>query len=134
MILALAGQFKQSFCEILGVQLSIFFLAKDIDECSTGESDCDVNALCSNTIGLYVCRCARGYDGDGKTCLGTCVHCTCYRRYCESRKLCARNKNARGSRSSFRAHEFYAGHSALPTCSNNSNVAALKKRYNRPQR
>ena len=112
----------------------IFLLATDIDECSTGESDCHVNALCSNTIGLYVCRCQRGYEGDGKTCIGTCGYCTCYKRYWERRRLCARKKNARGSHSNSRAHEFHAGHIARPTRYNNSNVAALKKRYNRPQR
>ena len=45
------------------------FLA-DVDECSTGEADCHTNALCSNTVGLYVCRCIRGYEGDGKFCTG----------------------------------------------------------------
>ena len=42
----------------------------DIDECTTGQNNCHVNALCSNTVGLYVCRCVRGYVGDGKICTG----------------------------------------------------------------
>ena len=43
----------------------------DIDECvEPGASNCDQNALCTNTEGLYVCRCLNGYDGDGKTCKG----------------------------------------------------------------
>ena len=47
-----------------------FLHATDVDECTTGEANCHVNALCSNTVGLYVCRCIRGYEGDGKTCAG----------------------------------------------------------------
>ena len=43
----------------------------DIDECvEPGASNCDQNALCTNTEGSYVCRCLNGYDGDGKTCKG----------------------------------------------------------------
>ena len=42
----------------------------DIDECSTNSHSCDVNAVCSNTVGLYVCACKEGYSGDGNTCTG----------------------------------------------------------------
>ena len=43
----------------------------DIDECvEPGASNCDQNALCTNTEGSYACRCLNGYDGDGKTCQG----------------------------------------------------------------
>ena len=50
--------------------MSSFLHETDVDECTTGEANCHVNALCSNTVGLYVCRCIRGYEGDGKTCTG----------------------------------------------------------------
>ena len=40
---------------------------------------------------------------------------------------------ARGIRTSSRGHEFHAGHISRPTRSKNSNVAALKKRYNSPE-
>ncbi|CAH3023193.1 unnamed protein product, partial [Porites evermanni] len=42
----------------------------DIDECSINSHSCDVNAVCSNTVGLYVCACKAGYSGDGNTCTG----------------------------------------------------------------
>ena len=42
----------------------------DVDECEDGENRCNVNALCSNTLGSYVCRCIRGFEGDGVTCVG----------------------------------------------------------------
>lgn len=43
----------------------------DRDECDNDDfSDCDPNALCTNTDGSYVCRCLKGYMGDGKNCTG----------------------------------------------------------------
>ena len=43
----------------------------DIDECSRPELNlCDSNALCTNVEGSFVCRCLRGFKGDGLTCTG----------------------------------------------------------------
>ena len=43
----------------------------DVDECSSNATnDCDLNAICTNTEGSYVCRCIRGYEGDGRNCTG----------------------------------------------------------------
>lgn len=43
----------------------------DVDECSLpGGSGCDPNALCTNTEGSYICRCLRGFEGDGRNCTG----------------------------------------------------------------
>ena len=43
----------------------------DIDECKTYPSKCQVNAICNNTNGSYVCKCKPGYTGDGRNCAGT---------------------------------------------------------------
>lgn len=46
-----------------------FFL--DVDECvSFVFNDCNVNVLCINSEGLYICCCCRGYGGDGRNCIG----------------------------------------------------------------
>lgn len=52
------------------IHFTCSFIFSDIDECENGENPCHVNALCSNTVGSYVCRCTRGFDGDGTTCVG----------------------------------------------------------------
>ena len=43
----------------------------DIDECITGNHDCDVNANCTNTVGSHNCSGKEGYAGDGRSCSGT---------------------------------------------------------------
>ena len=45
-------------------------LSKDKDECTNGESKCDANANCTNTVGSYSCKCNGGYEGDGFSCKG----------------------------------------------------------------
>ena len=41
----------------------------DVDECtSSGANQCHINAMCTNTEGSYVCRCKKGFTGDGFTC------------------------------------------------------------------
>ena len=42
----------------------------DIDECSNGSHDCDVNANCTNTNGSHSCTCREGYTGKGESCQG----------------------------------------------------------------
>ena len=43
----------------------------DINECLDASLyDCDVNAVCVNTIGNYTCQCVEGYTGDGAVCDG----------------------------------------------------------------
>ena len=45
-------------------------LIPDVDECELDLDNCDVNAMCSNTIGSYTCACNEGYTGEGSN--GTC--------------------------------------------------------------
>ena len=43
----------------------------DIDECASADANkCDANAMCTNTEGSYVCRCVKGFQGDGYMCVG----------------------------------------------------------------
>ena len=51
--------------------MSSFVHLPDVDECgNVEENECHLNAMCTNTEGLYVCRCKKGYVGDGKNCTG----------------------------------------------------------------
>ena len=53
----------------------IHFLPLDVDECATKDTnECDSNAGCSNTEGSYVCRCLKGFQGDGRNCTGMYWH------------------------------------------------------------
>jgi len=42
----------------------------DINECSTNNGGCSINAKCTNTIGSFGCECNSGYSGDGFNCDG----------------------------------------------------------------
>ena len=47
----------------------------DVDECSSSETNvCDPNALCTNMEGSYVCRCKKGFTGNGSSCTGMYIH------------------------------------------------------------
>ena len=54
---------------VLNYSVSDFVIA-DINECETGKHNCDANAICSNTIGSFVCTCKPGYSGNGVKCTG----------------------------------------------------------------
>ena len=45
-----------------------FLFPLDVDECSTGNNSCHVNASCTNTDGGYECDCISGFSGDGFNC------------------------------------------------------------------
>ena len=47
------------------------FCLADVDECVEGLDDCDVNALCTDTVGSFTCDCLDGFVGNGITCAGT---------------------------------------------------------------
>ena len=44
------------------------FIYADIDECTRGTHQCDMNATCTDNIGSYDCSCNTGYLGDGFIC------------------------------------------------------------------
>ena len=44
----------------------------DIDECLS--SPCHTNATCNNTIGSFICKCEKGFTGDGTNCQGNMHH------------------------------------------------------------
>ena len=53
---------------------SFLFVKLDIDECASSDTnECDLNALCTNIEGSYVCRCLNGFTGDGRNCSGECM-------------------------------------------------------------
>ena len=52
------------------IDVDIVLLSIDINECSASPATCDVNAICQNTKGSYLCSCKPGFTGDGKTCKG----------------------------------------------------------------
>ena len=71
--LSICGSIFMQFLVLL--QLYFFTLLSDIDECSTGQHNCDVpdRATCDNTRGSFLCHCRHGFCGeDGRVCKGTC--------------------------------------------------------------
>uniref|UniRef100_UPI00359018BB fibrillin-1-like n=1 Tax=Myxine glutinosa TaxID=7769 RepID=UPI00359018BB len=61
------GSFKCS-CQ-KGFTLSTDGLScEDINECQSGNLQCDANANCSNIYGSYTCKCQNGYTGNGTSC------------------------------------------------------------------
>ena len=46
------------------------FFFSDVDECDANQNECHSNAICTNTFSSYVCRCLKGYQGDGRICEG----------------------------------------------------------------
>ena len=62
---------EKCYYEMLEISFSIIvFHFSDINECTTGTADCDINSSCFNTDGSYQCLCKDGYTRDGKSCQG----------------------------------------------------------------
>ncbi|KAL6468520.1 hypothetical protein MHYP_G00220440 [Metynnis hypsauchen] len=41
---------------------------RERDECAGGQSLCDENAICTNTVHGHLCTCKPGYVGNGTIC------------------------------------------------------------------
>ena len=52
------------------LNMSLFDVHADIDECAISYDNCDDNATCANTNGSFTCTCNKGYYGSGSICIG----------------------------------------------------------------
>ena len=63
--------FESTLYENINVKFLFLIVCNlDVDECITGNHDCDVNANCINTVGGHNCTCKEGFVGDGRSCSG----------------------------------------------------------------
>ena len=63
-------------------------ICNDIDECLVSNGGCDVNAMCSNTLGSRMCTCKSGYSGNGTYCANI-DECLTNNGGCSSNANCA---------------------------------------------
>ena len=97
------------YCSQYDFSLIYMSYESDIDECQSGDFDCDDNAECSNTPGSYQCDCRAGYSGNGMICTdideclndpcdmnATCTntngsyYCQCYSGFVGNGTVCTR--------------------------------------------
>lgn len=58
-------------CALVRVYFILYLhYVSDIDECAIGSDNCDINAVCTNTLPGFTCICSSGYTGDGEMCTG----------------------------------------------------------------
>ncbi|KAL9974299.1 hypothetical protein ACROYT_G011320 [Oculina patagonica] len=77
---------------------------EDVDECITGNHDCDVNANCANTVGGHNCTCKEGYTGDGRSCSADIDECRNGSHKCDVNANCT---NTVGGHNCSCKEEFY---------------------------
>uniref|UniRef100_UPI00358E3F4F fibrillin-1-like n=1 Tax=Myxine glutinosa TaxID=7769 RepID=UPI00358E3F4F len=81
------GSFKCS-CQ-KGFTLSTDGLScEDINECQSGNLQCDANANCRNIYGSYTCKCQNGYTGNGTSCEDVDECFTAMEAMCAADKTC----------------------------------------------
>ena len=54
----------------MACDLKLMFPYVDIDECTNGPNDCDVNFECVNTPGSFTCECPTGFEINEGNCEG----------------------------------------------------------------
>ena len=71
-VFSIISTFKIIIITIIIIVIIIY--NPDVDQCqSDALNECKPNALCTNTEGSYICRCLRGFEGDGRQCIGKAV-------------------------------------------------------------
>ncbi|KAL9974450.1 hypothetical protein ACROYT_G011482 [Oculina patagonica] len=94
---------------------------EDIDECITGNHECDVNANCTNTVGGHNCTCKEGFHGNGSSC-SDIDECSNGSHKCDVNANCT---NTVGGHKCTCKERFYGnGHS----CSDNNLLESLRER------
>ena len=64
-----------------------------MEECSTGQDECDSNVTCSNNNGSYSCQCNAGFSGNGTVCTDI-DECTSGQHSCHSNATCSNNNGS----------------------------------------
>ena len=58
----------------MACDLKLMFPYVDIDECTNGPNDCDVNFECVNTPGSFTCECPTGFEINEGNCEGEALY------------------------------------------------------------
>ena len=74
-LVTLAMEHIVKVCKYLSqkVHFRVFLSSSDIDECTSDNDTCHINATCINTVGSYDCECLSGFMGDGFNCSSECL-------------------------------------------------------------
>lgn len=60
----------------------LYSFSADVDECTTGDNNCDENAVCTDSDGSFTCACKKGWKGDGTACTSK-YHCPGHIQSCK---------------------------------------------------
>eukprot|EP00105_Crassostrea_gigas_P042845 XP_019926993.1 PREDICTED: uncharacterized protein LOC105338278 [Crassostrea gigas] len=81
----------QTICNFTkNIEIFIVYLqisSTDVDECLTQKANCDQNAVCTHTIGSFVCSCKDGFQGNGTFCTDV-NECTRPVQPCDTQATC----------------------------------------------
>ena len=57
----------------ISICFQVYISSSDIDECTSDNDTCHINASCINNVGSYDCECLSGFMGDGFNCSSECL-------------------------------------------------------------